>query len=64
MEKTYGLRPVKLTEIPLRDRLSAARRVARNGDGEPAELIAAALAPSSRVYWVRAQALGELPVAA
>lgn len=67
MEKTYGLRAVKLTEIPMKDRMSAARRASKahaHTDEETCELIAAALCPSDRTYWVRAQAFGELPAAA
>jgi len=64
MAKTHGLLAVKLTEIPREQRLQAARRVAREGEIEPADLIVAALYPSDRVYFVRAQAAGELPVAA
>ena len=62
--KSYGLAAVKLTEIPVKDRLSAARRVAREGTEEPEALVMAALFPSDRIYFVRAQALGELPAAA
>lgn len=64
MRKTHGLRAIKLTDIPREQRLQAARRAARCGAAEPADLITAALFPSDKVYWVRAQALGELPVAA
>jgi hypothetical protein len=62
--KKHGLLAVKLTEIPVKDRLSAARRVARDGTQEPEALVMAALFPSDKVYFVRAQAVGELPCAA
>ena len=63
--KTYGLLAVKLSEIPRDQRLQAARRVAREGTEEPADdLIVAALFPSDKIYFVRAQAAGELPCAA
>ena len=62
--KSYGLAAVKLSEIPRDQRLQAARRVAREGTEEPADLIVAAFFPSDRIYFVRAQALGELPAAA
>ena len=64
MAKKHGLVAVKLTEIPVKDRLSAARRVARAGNEEPDELVMAALFPSDKIYFVRAQAAGELPAAA
>ena len=64
MAKTDGLRAVKLSEIPRDQRLQAARRVAREGTHEPADLITAALFPSDKLYFVRAQAFGELPCAA
>lgn len=62
--KTHGLLAVKLNEIPRDQRLQAARRVAREGSTEPADLITAALFPSDKIYFVRAQAAGELPAAA
>lgn len=62
--KTHGLLAVKLTEIPRDQRLQAARRVAREGSEEPANLITAALFPSDKIYFVRAQAAAELPAAA
>lgn len=63
--KTHGLLAVKLTEIPAKDRLSAARRAARaHPEEEPANLLLAAIAPSDKIYFVRAQAAGELPAAA
>lgn len=67
MEKTYGLRAVKLTEIPVADRLRAARVAARTlaHDGEETtDLLAAALFPSDKTYWVRAQAEPETLLAA
>lgn len=57
--KTYGLRAVKLTEIPRDQRLQAARLVAREGTHEPEDLITAALFPSDKIYFVRAQAAGD-----
>ena len=63
--KTHGLVAVKLTEIPAKDRLSAARRAAKaHPEEEPTDLLLAAIYPSDRIYFVRAQALGELPAAA
>lgn len=64
LRKTHGLLAVKLTEIPRDQRLQAARRVAREGSAEPGDLVMAALFPSDKVYFVRAQAAGELPAAA
>lgn len=66
MRKQYGLRAIKLTEIPQEERLRAARRAARDAhdDQETCSLLVAALFPSDKIYFVRAQALGELPVAA
>lgn len=50
-----GLVPVKLTEVPLKDRMRAARREAEfcATDEERAELLAAALCPSEKIYWIR-----------
>ena len=62
--KKHGLLAVKLSEIPRDQRLQAARRVAREGTEEPADIIVAALFPSDKVYFVRAQAAGEFPCAA
>ena len=62
--KQHGLLAVKLTEIPREQRLSAARRIAHEGTEEPTDIIVAALFPSDKVYFVRAQAAGELPCAA
>lgn len=48
--------PVKLSEIPLEQRLEAARQAARwePGDEERQALLAAALWPSNETYWVAA----------
>ena len=63
--KTHGLLAVKLTEIPLEERVRAARRAARaHAEEEPVALLLAAICPSDRIYFVRAQAAGELPAAA
>ena len=63
--KTHGLLAVKLTEIPIEERMRAARRAARaHPDEEPTKLLLAAICPSDNVYFVRAQAAGELPAAA
>ena len=64
MAKTHGLLAIKLTEIPRDQRLQAARHIAREGTEEPVDVIVAALFPSDKIYFVRAQAAGELPAAA
>lgn len=47
------LRPVRLTDIPLEVRLKAANEIVRRLDSEePKALLAAALAPSDKVYFV------------
>ena len=59
LEKTYGLRAVKLTDIPLDQRMSAARYAARQlcvDEAEAESILYAALLPSDTIYWVRAQA--------
>ena len=63
--KSHGLRAVKLTEIPLEQRLSAARVAVRSlyQEQDGADILAAALFPSDRTYWVRAQAEPELRAA-
>lgn len=49
------LRPVKLTDIPLKDRLAAAQREAQHAtETERLSLLAAALQPSDRTYWIAA----------
>lgn len=64
--KKHGLLAVKLSEIPLEQRLSAARRCARecHDSDETCSVIVAAMFPSDKIYFVRAQAAGELPAAA
>lgn len=63
--KKHGLLAVKLTDIPFDERMRAARRAARaHGEAEPTDLLLAAICPSDKVYFVRAQAAGELPAAA
>jgi hypothetical protein len=62
------LTPVRLTEIPLDRRLMAAREACRReDDGQMrTELLAAALFPSDRIYWVAqaAQVAGTLQAVA
>lgn len=55
----HGLIPVRLDEIPYEKRMTAARLAARecNDEDEANEVLLAALFPSSRVHWVRAQAV-------
>lgn len=65
--KMYGLLAVKLTEIPLEQRIRAARRAVKescHSDEETCSVLVAAMFPSDKIYFVRAQAAGELPVAA
>lgn len=53
-----GLQPVKLADVPFQTRAAAARRVCRElGDSkEQFSVLAAALAPSERTYWVSRRA--------
>lgn len=60
--KTHGLRAVKLTEIPLEARVSAAKSVPPS-QRDP-EVLAAAFYPSDATYWVSAQAFEEFLAAA
>lgn len=50
------MHPVRLTDIPIQDRLAAAVDCAKRArdDDERADLIAAALDPSPTVYWIEA----------
>ena len=58
----HGLRAVKLTQIPLEARVSAATSVpALQRDPE---VLAAAFDPSDATYWVPAQAVEEFLAAA
>lgn len=51
--------PVRLSEIPFNKRMAAARLEAREAadDNERAEIIMAAMFPSEKVYWVKAEPL-------
>lgn len=50
--------PVRLTDIPIDERCRAAQVASRQArdEQETMSLLAAALDPSERVYWVRADA--------
>lgn len=57
--KVHGLRAVKLTDIPLQRRLSAARVVVKSlcdESPERVDVLAAAMFPSDKTYWIRVQA--------
>lgn len=56
------LRPVRLSDIPLELRLNAANQIVRHmRDGDEAqELLAAALAPSDKVYFVTLDAFARI----
>jgi len=51
------LTPIRLADVPFEQRMSAAREAARDchTPKEAHELLAAALFPSERVYWVRSE---------
>jgi hypothetical protein len=53
---------VRLSEVPLEQRVAAAREIAQKcgSDAEAAELLAAALFPSQRVRWLPATAVDEV----
>jgi hypothetical protein len=54
--KRAPLTPIRLTEIPFSTRMSAARRECQQAtdDSEREEIMFAALFPSDKLYWVRA----------
>lgn len=60
--KHHGLRAVKLTDIPLEARVSAATSVPTS-QRDP-EVLAVAFDPSDATYWVPAQAVEEFLAAA
>jgi hypothetical protein len=66
MMKRCKLTPVRLTEIPFNQRMSAARRAAREAadDNERGEIMMAALFPSDKLYWVKTPIEFDLPAAA
>lgn len=59
------LTPVRLSEIPLTKRMSAARIAAKEcrTPDEISEVMAAALWPSEKTYWIRAEAVIEAQAA-
>lgn len=54
--KAQPLKAVRLTDVPITQRLRAARVEGRTAadNAERLSLLAAAIAPSDRVYWIRA----------
>ncbi len=65
MPRDKHLVPVRLSEVPATVRCAAAQREARYvPESERLELLAAAVAPSDRVYWVSREAAARARVAA
>ena len=67
IRKKYGLLAVRLTDIPFEERMRAAQRAAKescHSQDETCSVMVAAINPSDKIYFVRAQAAGELPAAA
>lgn len=64
--KRMRLTPVKLSEIPFERRMAAARVEARNAvtDTERGEILMAAMFPSDKVFWVKADEAEPLRAAA